>query len=304
MKTLLASTAILAATVGIASAEVAISGSARMGIIDNFGDVGPLFSSRVRINFSASGETDAGLAFGASVRADQSGQGNTANDDSTVYVSGGFGRLTMGDVDGAANAAVGQVSGVGYTGLGDLNEIFYLANGGTNFQGGAGSSADTSVLYEYGAGSFTGYVSATQRETVVEAESIAGKYAAGNYTLSLGYERATLNGPGVTLKHIIMGASATFGGTTVKLVYGQTSADGFPDMDQLAASVDYTVDDLTMTAFYKDNNDLDATPLGGTEAYGFGASYDLGGGASIAGGYSKNKEADTNAIDLGLKFSF
>ena len=34
----------------------------------------------------------------------------------------------MGDVDSAANAAVGQVSGVGLTGLGDLNEVNYDLN--------------------------------------------------------------------------------------------------------------------------------------------------------------------------------
>eukprot|EP00611_Tribonema_gayanum_P014162 TRINITY_DN25450_c0_g1_i1.p3 TRINITY_DN25450_c0_g1~~TRINITY_DN25450_c0_g1_i1.p3 ORF type:complete len:119 (-),score=13.59 TRINITY_DN25450_c0_g1_i1:4-360(-) len=113
MKLLLATTAALAMTAGMASAEISLSGSARMGIIDDFGDVGPVFSSRVRIVFTASGETDTGLSFGASMRADQNG-GNadgTANDDSTVFISGSFGKLTMGDVDGAAAAAVGQVDG-------------------------------------------------------------------------------------------------------------------------------------------------------------------------------------------------
>ena len=130
MKQFLASTAILALTAGFAAAEVNISGSARMGLIDDFGDVGVLMTSRVRVNFDMSGQTDTGLSFGASVRADQSGQGNTANNDSTVFVSGVFGKLSMGDVDGAATAAVGHVDGVGLTGLGDLNESMFIGNGG------------------------------------------------------------------------------------------------------------------------------------------------------------------------------
>ena len=54
MKTLLASTALLAASASLALAEVTVTGNARMGIIDDFGDVGPVFSSRVRVIFTAS----------------------------------------------------------------------------------------------------------------------------------------------------------------------------------------------------------------------------------------------------------
>ncbi len=135
MKHLLATTAILL-TAGIASAEVTTTGTARMGIVDGF-DSDAAFSSRFRVIFTASGESDTGFAFGATVRNDQSGVGNEANNDSSVYISGSFGKLSMGDVDGAAAAAVGQVSGVGYTGLSDLNEIAYLLG-----------NEDTSILYE------------------------------------------------------------------------------------------------------------------------------------------------------------
>ena len=141
MKKVLLATSALMLVAGAAAAEVAVSGSARMGVVYNGTDAE--FSSRVRINFDASGETDGGLAFGASVRNDQSGVGNTANGDSTVFVSGAFGKLTMGDVGGAADALVGNVSGVGYTGLGDTNELGYL---GTD---------KTAAYYEYTTGAVT-----------------------------------------------------------------------------------------------------------------------------------------------------
>lgn len=311
MKTLLASTAILAATVGIASAEVAVSGSARMGLVDTFGDTGVEFSSRVRINFTASGETDTGLAFGASVRADQSGQGNAANGDSTVYISGAFGKLTMGDVDGAANAASGQTDGVGYTGLSDLNEITYLANGGTDFAGpgiGLDDPQDTSVLYEYTAGSLSFYLSSTQLDRAVgaEAKSIAAKYSTGAYAVSLGYENLDAE-DSYEWEQFVLGGSATFGGVTLKAIYADGKNNQGDEWKQHSVSATYAVDAFSVTAFVSDDEDLLTTDLvssANARAYGIGASYDLGGGAKVSGGYVKNRTDDTNAVDLGLSFSF
>jgi outer membrane protein OmpU len=94
---------------------------------DGDDDIG--FTSRARVTFTFSGETDGGLSFGASFRADNSS--NAANGTAgSVFLSGAFGKISMGDVDGAAVAAVGHVDGVGLTGLGDRNESSFIANGG------------------------------------------------------------------------------------------------------------------------------------------------------------------------------
>lgn len=311
MKTLLASTALLAASASLALAEVTVTGNARMGIIDDFGDVGPVFSSRVRVIFTASGETDTGLAFGASVRADQSGQGNTLNNDSTVYISGAFGKLSMGDVDGAANAAVGQVDGVGITGLGDVNEITYIATGGADFSGsgtGPDDTFDTSALYEYTAGNLSFYLSSTQwdQPTGGQAVSVATKYAAGAYTFALGYENLNASDSFIW-EQFVLGASATFGAVTVKAIYADGSNNQSDEWKQYALSATYSADGLAVTAFVGDDEDLAPSDLGtdsSLRGYGLGASYDLGGGASVAGGYVKNRTDDTDAFDVGLKFSF
>jgi outer membrane protein OmpU len=281
MKKILLATSALVMTAGFASAEVTTSGSARMGILDDFGDVGPVFSDRIRVNFDMSGESDTGIAFGASIRADNSDEANDAGTNGSVFVSGAFGKLSMGDVDSAANAAVGHVAGVGYTGLSDLNESTFIG-GGTK----------ESILYEYSTGSFTGYLSAGQREVAAETLSVAAKYAAGNFTVSLGYED---NDAGTT--HVIAGVDATFSSITVKARYGQAS--GTIDGDQWALSAGYSANGLGVTAFMTDDSEL-----GGAEAWGLGATYDLGGGASVAGGYVSNETADTDAIDVGLNFSF
>lgn len=281
MKKVLLATSALVMTAGFASAEVTLSGSARMGIVDDFGATGPVFSSRARVVFTMSGETDTGLAFGASFRADNADEANDDGTAGSVFISGGFGKLSMGDVDSAANAAVGHVNGVGYTGLSDLNESTFIG-GGTK----------ESILYEYSAGAFTGYLSAGQREVAAETLSVAAKYSTDAYTVSLGYED---NDAGTD--HIIAGVDATFSAVTVKARYGQAS--GAVDGDQWALSATYSANGLGVTAFYTDDSEV-----GGAEAFGLGASYDLGGGASVAGGYVSNETTGNDAIDLGMNFSF
>jgi outer membrane protein OmpU len=291
MKKILLATSALVLVAGAAAAEVTVGGSARMGLIYDGEDT--LMTSRVRIVFTASGETDTGISFGASMRADQNG-GNadgTANDDSTVYVSGAFGKLTFGDVDSAANALVGHVSGVGLTGLGDWNELRYLGQ------------TDTSALYEYSTGAFTVGLSKGQLEGGTDAISIAAKYSTDAYSVALGYENADLPVVG-EVDHLALGASATFGAATVKFVASDTDIAG--DDTQYALSLDYAMGATTLTVF--------ATDEGPINNYGIGASYDLGGGAKVVGGIVEVDDlnlADDGVTsvggtraDIGLSFSF
>jgi outer membrane protein OmpU len=299
-KILLASTA-LAMMAGAAAAEVTLSGSARMGIIDDFGDDNTGFTSRARVVFTLSGESDSGISFGATFRADNAVGANTG-DAGSVFVSGAFGKLSMGDLDGAAQQAVGNVDGVGLTGLSDLNEAVYLHNVVETLLGGAGGSGDPTAAYEYSSGNFTGILSISNPDNLVGVDidptyGLGLKYVAGDYTFALGYETQS----DLDADHVILGVNAAFGAVSLKANYGRLSIAG-TDADQWHLSATYTADALAVTAFYSDEDDFGA--LGQGTAYGLGASYDLGGGASVVGGYSKNDTADTNAFDLGLSFSF
>lgn len=298
MKKVLLATSILAATAGFAAAEVSVSGSARMGVVDGFGEDDTGFTSRARVSFSMSGETDGGLSFGASLRADNAGAANSG-DAGEVFLSGAFGKLTMGDIDGAAQQVTGHVDGVGLTGLGDVNEGTFLAAGD--------GATDPTFAYEYSTGSFTAVISATQPNSLVDdpatllvdeglndpdpALALGLKYASDAYSIGLGFEDAG------DVDHVVLGGSATFGAVTVKALFGQAS--GATDGDQFALSAAYSADALTVTAFYADDEELD-----GAEGYGLGASYDLGGGAKVVGGYAKNSTADADSMDLGVSFSF
>ncbi|MCZ8133740.1 MAG: porin [Rhodobacteraceae bacterium] len=306
MKKVLLATTMLVAGASVAAAQesnISLSGDARLGIVSDFADV-VTFNSRARVTFNLARETDSGLSFGATFRADNAGANTTtiapdgpdadalpdvANTGGAVngmagnvFISGAFGRLAMGDLDGAANASVGQVAGVGYTGLGDLNEVTYIANG-----------TKESALYTYTFGEFTARLSAGQLSTAAgNPWAIGVSYATDAYSVSLGYEN---NDNGST--HTIIGATGTFQGLTLNAIYGKAS--GTIDGKQYAVSASYTMDAITGTLFYADDSEV-----GGAKATGLGVSYDLGSGAAFTAGYAKNRTADTDSFDVGVTLSF
>lgn len=306
MKKILLATSAVALMAGAASAEIALSGSARMGMVHiDLGDgtdSSTLFSSRVRIVFTASGETDTGLSFGASVRQDQDDTGPNPtplgggffNGENTVFISGAFGKLTMGDVGGAADALVGQVSGVGYGPLDALQEINFI------------NTTKTAAYYEYSAGGLTFGLGAGQLE-IGEELSVGVKYATDAYSVALAYETESIT----DVDMISLGGSATFGTTTVKARVSDVNVTGADTA--WALSVDHVIGATTITAFYTDyGNDtggFNSAYSGGTDTQhiGIGAAYDLGGGATVAGSIvSQNNDGIDDAMfaDVGLKFSF
>jgi outer membrane protein OmpU len=340
MKKVLLASSILAMTASFASAEVTLSGSARMGILNGFefdptADDETGFTSRARVEFGMSGETDGGLSFGAKFRADNAGGANEGTAGSVFASMSGF-TISMGDVDGAANAAVGHVDGVGLTGLDDLNENLFVANGGLGFNDdisgvlglalGEQLTSDPSVLVAYAAGDFGVYASATQPSFVGvngegDAYALGASYTFGDYKVSAGWESLDVNDLAgaalVDIDHWILGADATFGAVVVKARYGQADIDAggvaTADFEQLALSATYTVDALSVTAFAaeKEIDDLAGANIWESQTIGLGASYDLGGGAKVVGGIAQEDltvgagpSVDDTAFDLGLSFTF
>jgi len=211
MKKLLLATSILAATTGYAAAEVALTGDARMGVVYDGEDV--QFSERARVRFNMSGQTDTGLEFGATFRADQasgSASGGSFGEDTskrgTVWISGAFGKLEMGDVNSAAEEAMGDLTSIGFSGLGDLTDIPYInGDGGPNLDQGPGA------LYSYTMGGIEFHVGMTDGSRQVGLDpletgendidgnaitatddrdatySVAVAYAGDNYKIGLGY---------------------------------------------------------------------------------------------------------------------
>ncbi len=334
MKKLLLTTTALALSAGVAAADVTLSGDARMGLIYNGDDV--QLTSRARVTFTLTGETDGGLAFGASFRADNAGAaaGNTRMTAGNVFISGDFGRLSMGDVAGAARAAVGDLHMTSLTGLGDLNEVTYLDRITQGADRLTAFDRRTAALYSYSIDGLSLFASVSQNnvlrgpgtaatglgpvgvaagETYREWQAAVGaSYTLDGFTGAIGYEygRASLTGfDAVTAKHIVGSAQYSMDGITVKGFAGRASGD-LGDLlvaldgrrTQYGLSATGTFDAVTVSAFgYRNFFTTD---------YGIGASYDLGGGASFRGGIARSGsnagagiEANTVA-DIGVAFTF
>lgn len=305
MKKILLATTVFVAASAAAHAEVTLSGDARMGVTAGGGaDVG--FTSRARVSFTGSGETDNGLSFGASFRADNA-PGAAAGTAGSVFISGAFGKLSAGDVDGASQAANGQLSGVGFGPNDSVQEISYIATadflsdtdvGGLGTQG----TTDPSLLYEYSTGAVTAYASLSNPKIAenplgldanVSSAAIGVKYATDAYTFGLGYE--TIKGviapvlagerDNVKGRQIVLSASTTLAGATVKGLYAKRT--GKVDTDKIntnfmGVSADYTVSGVALTGFVGQEKDKVANTT--TKLGGIGASYDLGGGAAFKAG--------------------
>lgn len=279
-KVLLASTA-LVMSAGFAAADVSVGGDGRMGVISSLGDdLG--FTSRIRISFSASGETDAGLAFGGSVRVDNYEDDQaTGGTEGSVFVEGTFGKISMGDVSGAPEAAVGDLSGVGLTGLGDYNEFVYLSN-----------SDRPAARWDYTTGDLGLHLSLDNPGPAGDqAYGLAVTYGMGDINLGLGYEEGNF-GATTGIGHVIGGVSASFGDATIKAIYGDASDI---DFSQYGLSVDFVTGATTLTGFWRtaEVGTVDAT------VYGIGVSYDLGGGAALKGGYTDGDDIDPASTTFG-----
>lgn len=302
-KILLASTA-LVLSAGVAAANVSVSGDGRMGVVynsDNASGNKFNFTSRIRITFRASGQTDGGLNFGGVIRADNAGNGalggaNAGQTAGSVFISGEFGRISMGDVDGAAEYVVG-----------DLHFRSLLAGGtaaGSNFAvhesdflSNDGATDRPAMRYDYSFDAFTFAISANNPGGAAdEVYALGVGYDAGMFGVGLGHERNR----DTDVNHTIGAVTASVDGVAdFKAIYGRASG-GFK---QYGISAEGTFDATTVSAFARRVDD-------GTDRVdyiGIGAAYNLGGGAQLAGGIIREKEqgsSSTTRADFGVRMSF
>ena len=273
----------------------------RMGAVNmetaTAGDAETTFDSRIRISFSGTGETDGGLSFGGSIRADNAAAG-AAGTGGSVFVSGAFGKLTMGDITAAHKAATGNVAGVGYVGIGDKNEVGYLAG------------ADEGLAYSYTIDGLTLNLSTSQRAAdgatgaAAELDAVGIGYKFGDYSVAVGYgEQGTSEQTTLSARASIMGISLAL----VSLDNNRPATVAATDIDaELAMSVSYAVNDaLSLTAFTKEVDYFD-TATADRRYTGFGGSYKLGGGATLSAGYVDGAGAlkQNDGWDIGVNFSF
>lgn len=288
---------------GAAAAKITLVGDARMGVITDAATAKPLLISRAKFSFILTGTTDSGLTFGTSIGSPENDRASRVSA-GALYISGGFGRLAVGDVDGAATAAIGHVAGVGLISASDQNEVSYIANAGGGFRPAIfGNTARPSALYRYRAGDLQLFASVTQPGgTGPDAYSLAASYSADGYLFAIGVERE--NTATALVHQIIVGARGVWGPVSAKVIYGKisTSLDGF-DATQWAMSATYTAQTFAVTTYYTDDSDI-GRARSNAIAYGIGASYPLGDGATLVGGYYRNQTFDQTGFEFGVTLSF
>lgn len=358
MKKILFATTALATVAfgGVASAEIALFGDARLGVgyginndgtadleansagtkLENTDDLRAV--SRVRFGVTMTGESDSGITFGATIRADNArgGQGDDNNGQTAgdVFVSGAWGTLTFGDTNGADEQHVGDAGGFyALTGLGDLFETAYISNGGgfgdddrINFAN--DPEARPTVRYDYNFGGL-GVSASTNRDLndVGVGASYTFEFANGSVTGGLGYydfnefdttvltldpdtgieaeEEVTVRGG----EQYSVGLKGTFGGFSGGVIFSAAKTESASDrasgdLDVLYLNAAYTFDAWSVGGFYNNiltgNGNLDV--YDGLDAYGIGVAYDLGGGASVNAGlqknYGRNADADVGIVEI------
>ncbi|MFB2594265.1 porin [Paracoccus sp. p4-l81] len=303
MKKVLFATTALILSAGFAQAEVAVSGDGRMGLVYNGDDMN--FSSRVRVKFTLTGESDSGLSFGGNIRADNAAAGakGYAGD---IWVSGAFGKIAMGDVVGAAEEIHGDLPEIGFTDIA-ANDIGFITGDGART-----SENNPVLLYTYSMGDMDFAASLNDGVTYTAAGAkvknqeyaLGFGYKFGTTRLGLAYEAAkNWEGGNETAKLLSVSAAGEFSNVKGGIYYakGSGAIDGVKEYGIGAAS---TFGATTVKGMIRV---VDATTK--TTYWGLGAEYDLGGGASIVGGIADN-DMETNGVktkavaDLGLKFKF
>jgi outer membrane protein OmpU len=292
--------ALLASARGTAASTVAAGADTTTGV------------NRVRVSFAMSGETDSGMAFGASMRADGAGKAATSGGGAhgSAHISGAFGKIKAGDLGGADKDAAGHISGVGLTGLGTNEEITYQA-GGHN------------LGYEFSTNGITfGYSQNTAVQTGSNsAMGLKWSGDMGGTTLTVGVGTSKVG----TSTQNTVSAAVSMGGLTVKAISstndngpviaavtgraqtGITTATQYraavaekttPDTDHTGMSISYAMDAMSVTAFTRTES---TTGKVDKDYSGFGFAYDMGGVTLKAGVVDAE---DISYADFGVSFSF
>ncbi|EPX77805.1 porin [Litoreibacter arenae] len=334
-KILIASTALIS-TAGFAAAEVALSGRAEMGIFQynaaygaakglaNNGD--PQFFTDIDVTFTMSGETDNGLTFGASVDLDEGGaisnatQNNSDDGGATIFISGGFGTVTMGDTDGALDWALTDAGNVGNPGSIADDETEHAGYVGAYLDGNNnGSNGDGQILrWDYTSGAFGVAVSLEDDNGSNVANTGIG-YAVGfKYSMNvsgttvnfgLGHQKAADNvGVADDIKATGVSVDATFAnGLSAGIQYADWSSVGATGPDSnMGIGLGYTTGAISMHVNYGEVELNNGTK---NDGFGIAAAYDLGGGAVVHFGYGQGETAAAPGVkqksaSLGLGLSF
>ncbi|SDC72268.1 porin [Ruegeria marina] len=335
MKKVLFATTALIATASVAAADVRISGYGRFGLDYNDandravnGVSKTTITSRLRLQFDMSAETDSGVAFDARFRAQSESRDNVnqgSNPSGAAFNGARFGvsyqgfRVNVGNIIGAVENMPGlyletRTAGIGIDGAGFVSNVGNV--NGEYFNWDAYSSAGfgvNGIEALYSTGGFTGHISYSTRNGAVAVDrfGVMLAYTFGDWTIAAANQSSDIMWEDKTLVSVAWDGGQ-FGARVAYADNDGISKFGiYGNMDIGSASnllVFYTDEDAVdagdVLAGRNDNRDAVAgsnQQEGGS--YGIHYSYDLGGGASFEAGYRRASN-DNDTFQAGVYFSF
>jgi outer membrane protein OmpU len=335
MKKVLFATTALIATAGMAAAEVRISGYGRFGLDYNSannaatnGVSKTTLTSRLRLQFDMSTETDNGIAMGARYRIQAESRDNTpgtglANGGRFYVSSNGF-TLQVGNIIGAVENMSGlyletRTADIGVDGAGFESNIGNVNSEAFNWDSySSGGTGVNGVEVLWSAGDFKAHVSYSARNrsapftTVGTARTAANvAYTFGDWTAALAMQSSNA----MWEDKVLVSLSGNLGQFGVRVAYADNDGIGkwglYGNMDVGSAGnlVAYVTDEQGVSAAdvlagRNDNRDavVGSNAREGT-GYGINYSYDLGGGASFEAGARRASNGNDTA-QAGVYFSF
>ncbi|MFD0982055.1 porin [Tropicimonas aquimaris] len=327
-KILLASTALVAfAGAAAANDNITLSGSAEMGVAGSGGDIDREvgYIQSIDVRFAMSAETDGGLAFGGTIdledAMDIAASGSDSADvkgyaDFTVFISGEFGTVTMGDTDGALDWALQDPAAVGSPGTIADDETAHFGRQDTYLDG----DYDGQILrYDYSYGDF-GFAVSLEMDGANDAEldaedrdrydplwAVGARWnpelGAGTLKLGIGYQAGDEGG--VTFGSDDVNITVPFGqdatvwglsgayemdnGFSIGAVYSDWDSNELKDGYHWAIGGGFSWEAFSISANYGEHS-FEAKGGGDVDTSGWGLAmgYDLGGGLSVLAGYGSS----------------
>jgi outer membrane protein OmpU len=284
-------------------------------------NTGREFQIETEIVVKADGKADNGLLYGTKVELQNSGVGTAPNntptgiitDEASVYLGGAWGRLELGDFDGASDTLVITAP---YVGVGQIDGDYtdFLGSAPTGGYYGVDSSDSTKVMYltprfaGFQAGVSFATENGSEAQNVVTSETATGykdfwEFGA-NYVgefsdvgVKLGATGSTatansLNGAravedffawyaGAQLSYAGFAFGGGYGDNDQANITNTANARAFGDQEVWNIGASFTTGPLAIGASYVNNQGVKGSTFSDYQAYGVGGVYTLAPGMLI-----------------------
>ncbi|MDC1115563.1 porin [Alphaproteobacteria bacterium] len=301
-KVLLATTALVAMT-GAVSADVAINGSYEFGynsVSDDQTTDTSDYNNNAEIHVSFSSITDSGLEFGAKTEFDQleGDGGDVLADENSMYISGDFGKIVMGNNDPADESFATGAVGVGLIAAADDFQGNLTGANGTTLVGvGSGMAYGhddmTKVSYfSPNLGGFSFGVSHADDSTNETDISIgfawSGDIAGSSVTIGGGnYD----DGESTATEVTHMGITISSGDVSLGF-NNAVSKDGTNETVENTYGIAYTVNDQLTVSVGGASAENDIASGDEVQIFGVGGKYTVASGLAVAFGFDSFENTD------------